>query len=219
MTAPTPPDPSRPGAPEPAADDSAPARGVGYGVVARLFHWVSALLILGTAAVGVAMTSEGFGGIGDALYVAHKSIGVVIVALLVLRLLWRAIAPRPPRLPASVPALQRRLAESTHTLLYLLIAVMGVTGYLRVVSGDFPVEVLEALGVPPLISGAPELSRTLSVVHKIGAYLLTAVVAMHVAAAAHHALVLRDGVFSRMWPPWRRDASLSEPGEREGPRP
>jgi cytochrome b561 len=185
-------------------------------VVARLFHWVSALLILSTAAVGIAMTSEGFGGIGDALYVTHKTIGVVIVAILVLRVLWRMIAPRPPRLPASVPALQRRLAESTHTLLYVLIGVMGVTGYLRVVSGDFPVEILEAFGVPPLISNAPELSRILSVVHKVGAYLLTAVIAGHVAAAAHHALVLRDGVFSRMWPPWRSDASVGGVGTPPG---
>jgi cytochrome b561 len=185
----------------------------GYGIVARLFHWGSALLILATVVIGVAMTSEGFESLRDALYVSHKTIGVVILGVLALRVAWRVVTPGPPRLPDSVPPLQRRLAEVTHTGLYLLMGLMAVTGYLRVVSGDFPVEILDAAGIPPLISGAPELSGTLSVVHKVGAYLLVAVVAMHVAAAAHHGLILRDGVFSRMWPPWRRDAA----GEPEPP--
>lgn len=188
----------------------------GYGIVARLFHWGSAALILGTIVIGVAMTSEGFEGLRDALYVSHKTIGVLILGLLVLRVAWRVLTPGPPRLPDSVPPVQRRLAEVTHTGLYLLMGLMAVTGYLRVVSGDFPVEVLEAVGIPPLISGAPELSGTLSVIHKFGAYLMVAVVAMHVAAAAHHALVLRDGVFSRMWPPWRRDAVVESRDEPRG---
>jgi cytochrome b561 len=188
----------------------------GYGIVARLFHWGSALLILATVPIGVAMTSEGFESLRDALYVAHKNIGVLILVVLLLRVAWRVFTPAPPRLPDSVPPLQRRLAETTHTGLYLLLGLMAVTGYLRVVSGDFPVEALDALGVPPLISGAPGLSETLSVVHKFGAYLLVAVVAMHVAAAAHHALILRDGVFSRMWPPWRRDAAVEPETPEEG---
>lgn len=182
--------------------DPAPVPVPGYGTGHRVFHWLSALLILVTIPVGLAMTSEGFVAIGDALYVTHKSLGVVILAVLLLRVLWRVVTPGPPRLPPSVPPVQRRLAERTHLALYLLVGLMGVTGYLRVVSGDFPVEILDALGIPPLISGAPELSRWLSVVHKVGAYLLVAGLAAHVAAAVHHALVLRDGVFQRMWPPW-----------------
>lgn len=189
---------------EPGGDVPRPDRG--YGVVARLFHWGTALLILTTIPIGIAMTSEGFESVGDALYIAHKNIGVVILGVLVLRLVWRLARPAPPPLPASVPALQRRIAEWTHRGLYLLVGLMAVTGYLRVVSGDFPVELLDALGVPPLISGRPDLSRTLSVVHKFTAWALVATLAVHVAAAAHHALILRDGVVSRMWPPWRSDA-------------
>lgn len=182
----------------PATDTTA----TGYGTVHRFFHWFSALLILATIPVGLAMTSEGFGGVRDALYVAHKSLGVIILAVLVLRVAWRAVAPRPPSLPDSVPPLQRRLAEWSHMGLYVLVGVMGVTGYLRVVAGDFPVEILDALGIPPLISDAPNLSSWLSVVHKVGAYLMVAGLAVHIAAATHHALILRDGVFGRMWPPW-----------------
>jgi cytochrome b561 len=197
--------------PTPDAPESAAGRERGHGIVARLFHWVTAMLVLGTIPVGIAMVSEGFEGIGDALYIVHKNVGVIVMAILVLRLLWKLATPAPPALPESVPPLQRRLAESTHLFLYVLLGIMTATGYLRVVSGDFPIELLDALGVPPLLSGQPDLSRTLSVIHKFTAYVLVATLAVHTAAAAHHALILRDGVFSRMWPPWRRDAGTGTP--------
>jgi cytochrome b561 len=196
----------------PAPEDGTGGKDRGYGIVARLFHWGMGILILVTVPVGIAMTSEGFDPVRDALYVAHKGIGAVILALLALRLAWRLVTPSPPDMPASVPWLQRRLATWTHRFLYLLLGIMAVTGYLRVTTGDFPLELLDALGIPPLLTGRPELSRTLSVIHAFTSYLLVATVAVHVAAAAHHALILRDGVFSRMWPPWRRDADT-----RNGP--
>ena len=73
---------------------------------------------------------------------------------------------------------------------------------------------LDALGIPPAIGEHPELATTLSVVHKFTAYILVGVLALHVGATAHHALILRDGVFSRMWPPWagRNDGPGSDAG-------
>ena len=184
-----------------------PPPGPGYGTGARLFHWGMALLILVTIPVGIAMTSEGFDGLRDALYVTHKGLGVVILALLVLRLAWKRVAAAPPPLPHSVPPLQRRIARWTHGLLYALVGGMAVTGYLRTVAGDFPIELLDALGVPPLVGGMPALSDALSVVHAFGSYVFVAVLALHVGAALHHALILRDGVVRRMWPPWKGGGS------------
>lgn len=193
----------------------------GYDRLSRVFHWLVALLILVTIPVGIAMTSEGFGGISDALYITHKNLGVVIGVVLALRWLWRLVGPEAPPLAGDVSAREERVARWTHRILYLLVAVMVVTGYLRVVAGDFPVELLDALGVPPLISDRPELSTALSVVHKYSAYLLVAVVADHVSAVLYHAVILEDGTLSRMWPPWRRDArdpagtDAGAPGSRD----
>lgn len=184
-------------------------RQAGHGTVTRLFHWTMAVMILSTIPVGIAMTSEGFDSIGDPLYVFHKGMGVLIGAVLALRLAWKLVTPSAPPLPDSVPPLQRRIAERTHVLLYLLLGVMVVTGYLRTVAGDFPIEILDALGIPPLIGEHPELATTLSVVHKFTAWILAVVIALHVGAAAHHALILRDGVIRRMWPPVRSGKSDS----------
>lgn len=188
----------------------------GYDWISRVLHWGMALLIVLTVPVGMAMTSEGFGGISDALYIAHKNAGVIIGGVLIVRWLWRLAGPAAPPLPASIPAREQRIAGWTHAFLYLLVAVMVATGYLRVVAGDFPVELLDALGVPPLISGRPELSTTLSVVHKFAAYLLVATTAVHVAAVLNHTVVLPHGILSRMWPPWRSDARTEAPEEPGG---
>jgi len=184
----------------------------GYDRLSRLFHWAVALLIVVTIPVGIAMTSEGFGSISDALYVTHKNAGVVIGVVLVLRLSWRLIGPAAPPMGDDVTAREEGAAKWTHRVLYLLVGVMVATGYLRVVSGDFPIELLDALGLPPLLSGRPELSTTLSVVHKYTAYLLVAVVADHVSAVLYHAVILKDGTLRRMWPPWRKDAEHRDAG-------
>ncbi|MEQ9399045.1 MAG: cytochrome b/b6 domain-containing protein [Longimicrobiales bacterium] len=171
-----------------------------YSRPARLFHWAVSGLVAVTIPVGIAMTSEGFRAQGDVLYITHKGIGVVLLVLVLARAAYRVVVPPPP-LPDSVPDRERRIAGATHVLLYVLLVVQGVTGYLRTVAGDFPIELLDVLGVPPLIGEHPDLARRLSVAHKIGAYALVATVSVHVAAVLHHALILRDGILGRMWPP------------------
>lgn len=187
----------------------APDRGQGHGTGRRLFHWLTVLLVGITLPVGIAMTSEGFRDWSDALYITHKGMGVVIGIVLVLRLAWRWVTPPPPPLPDTVSPLERRLAGATHAALYGVLALLVATGYVRTVTGGFPIELLDALGVPPLLPERPDLSRALSVVHSFAGYAFVFLLALHVGAVARHALVVRDGVFARMWPPWRsagRDA-------------
>lgn len=182
----------------------------GWGRVSRLFHWGVAGLVFGTVVIGVAMTSAGFEGIRNSLYVSHKTIGVALLLLVPLRALWRLATPSPP-LPDSIPAGERRLAHATHWGLYALLLVMAVSGYLRTVGGGYPIEVLDALGIPPLAGEMPLWADRLSVLHAFTAYLLVAVVAAHVAIVARHALFGEDAILSRMWPPWGSGTSASDP--------
>jgi cytochrome b561 len=172
----------------------------GYGTVARLLHWSVTLLVAVTVPAGIAMTSEGFEGVRSALFVAHKGIGVVLLALVVARALWRFVVPPPP-LPDRIPAPERRVARITHGGLYLLLLALGITGYLRTVGGGYPIELLELFGIPPLVNEMPETAVTLSVVHKFLAWAFVAVATVHVAEVLRHALLERDGILARMWPP------------------
>ncbi len=172
----------------------------GWSTPSRLFHWVVALLILVTVPIGIAMTSEGFEGVRNGLYVAHKGIGVLILVLVPLRALWRWLTTEPP-LPDEIPADERRLARATHLGLYALLLVMAVTGYLRTAGGGYPIELLDALGIPLIVGEMPVWADRFSVIHGFVAYLLVATIAVHVAAVVQHTLFGGVDVLSRMWPP------------------
>jgi cytochrome b561 len=160
-----------------------------------------AVLLVVTIPVGVAMTSEGFDGVRDGLYIAHKGIGVVLLVLVMLRAVWRWVTPA-PALPTSIPEGERRLARVTHRLLYVLLFVMAVSGYLRTAGGGYPIELLDAIGIPPLVGEMPVWADRLSVLHGFVSYVLVATIAVHVAAVLQHTLFGRTDVLSRMWPPF-----------------
>lgn len=189
-----------PGAAGPPRGEPPEPEARGYGTVARLLHWSVTLLVAVTVPAGIAMTSEGFASVRDSLFVAHKGIGVVLLVLVAVRALWRFVVPPPP-LPSTLPAAERRIAHLTHAGLYLLLLALGVTGYLRTVGGGYPVELLELFGVSPLVDEMPDTARTLSVVHKFLAWILVATATVHVAEILRHALIARDGILRRMWPP------------------
>ena len=123
----------------------------GYRTPARLLHWIMALLALLTIPAGFLMIQQGLPrGLQDSLFIFHKNIGVVLLVLIVLRLIYRALRKPPPE-PATLPPLQRLAAALTHAGLYLLLLIMPVAGYIRVRAGGFPIEGLDAMGVPALV--------------------------------------------------------------------
>lgn len=177
-----------------------------YGGVARAFHWGTSLAVAVMLAAGILMTSEPLVAYADPLYVLHKGLGSVLLVAVLARLAWRLTHPAPP-LPDSVPSVQARLMRATHAALYVLLVVMTVSGYVRTAGDGFPIELLDALGIPPLVSEAPRAAGYALVIHQIAAYTLTALIAVHVGAALNDAFVERKGIFRRMWPPWsERDA-------------
>lgn len=172
-----------------------------YGTVARMFHWLTAVLVFVQLLAGLAMTSEAIPELNDAFFIMHKGLGCVFLLVIAARLVWTLTHPVSVLLPGTA-APQRRLASLTHRLLYVLLILLPVSGYIRTVGDGYPIELLDALGIPPLVSGIPDTAHVMLVVHKVGGYLLVGLIAAHVAAAVYHALD-RDGVLSRMWPPVR----------------
>lgn len=172
-----------------------------YSTTARVFHWIMAALILLTIPAGFIMVQPDLDRqVQNALFLYHKNVGVLLLLLVVARLAWHLITPPPP-LPAHVPNWQARIARVTHVSLYILLFVMPVAGYIRVRAGGFPIESLDALGVPSLVPRSDALADTAKSVHYVAGVTITAVLALHVSAALFHGIVKRDGVFSRIWPP------------------
>lgn len=167
---------------------------------ARLLHWSMALLVMAMIPAGFLMVQQGIGrSLQNTLFIFHKNVGVLLLILIVLRLLYRWRNPPPPE-PAHLPAWQTKVAGLTHFLLYALLLIMPLAGYIRVRAGGFPIETLDAMGVPALIAKSEGLASFAKAVHFYGGWAIALLVAMHVAAALQHGLIKRDGVFSRMWP-------------------
>ncbi|MCL3883235.1 cytochrome b [Marivita sp. GX14005] len=173
-----------------------------YRLPARLLHWGMALLVLATIPAGFVMIQDGIGRpLQNALFLFHKNVGVLLLLLVLIRAAYRLRHPPAP-LPANIPGWQRMAASLSHVALYALLILMPIAGYIRVKAGGFPIESLDALGLPPLVPRSDPLAETAKTLHYYGGIAIAALLAVHIGAAAQHGLLRRDGVFSRMWPPF-----------------
>ncbi|WJS86635.1 cytochrome b [Paracoccus sp. TOH] len=173
----------------------------GYRTPARLFHWIVALAVLLMIPAGLIMTREGLDrGLQDTLFIFHKNTGTLLIPLILARIVYRRLHPPPP-LPDSVPGWQRRAAAVSHLTLYVLLVVMPLSGFVRVRAGGFPIELLDAMGAGRWLPKSEALAGAAQGLHFLAALLLIAVLAVHVSAALQHALLRRDGVWQRIWPP------------------
>lgn len=176
---------------------------MGYGTVSRLFHWITVAIVIVMIPVGLTMVEEVPRALQDRLFILHKGLGAFFLVFIFARIAWRMLNPPPP-LPGTLPRARRLAAGAVHLLLYALLVTMVISGYVRVTAGGFPIELFDALGIPPLLAKNEALAEAAKAVHATAKTALIAVIALHVGAALHHGLVLRDGVLDRMWPPFNR---------------
>jgi cytochrome b561 len=171
-----------------------------YGWAARALHWLMAVLLLLTIPAGLVMVRSGIDReLQNALFIYYKNVGVFLLLLVAVRLVvrWR----NPPPAVSGLPPWQARMALITHRALYGLLVLMPVAGYVRVRAGGYPIESLDALGLSALMPRSDELAEVAKTVHHWAGIAITALIALHVGAGLFHALIRRDGVFERMWPP------------------
>ncbi len=168
--------------------------------LARLLHWLMALLILAMLFVGVSMVVD-LSPRHTVLISLHKAIGLALLVLVVVRIAMRLTLPHPP-LPSDLPPLQRLAASASHLLLYALMLAMPLIGWGMLSAGGYPLP----LHLPALVPHDLQLYAVLRRAHGWLAYVLFATVLVHLGAALIHALIRRDGVMRSMWPgPVRRD--------------
>ena len=174
-----------------------------YDAVARTLHWLVAALAVGVVALALTflLTPRG-SATRDLLLILHRSFGLMILGLMVLRIIWRLGHPPPP-LPSGFPTFEAWAAHADHALLYLLFLVMPVSGYVNSAAAGHAVSFFGLVSLPPVIGESPRLSQIAAAVHLVAQFLVYALVAAHVAAALMHRLLRRHAILERMLPPRR----------------
>lgn len=175
-----------------------------YALVQRLLHWLIALLVLLVLGVGMILgflgfdgTKKTFGGeVTDALYTYHKTFGVMILALMLLRLGSRLVLGAPPYRP-PLERFERVASHTVHGLLYVALLVMPILGWLATAAGGYPVQFF-GWTLPGLIGKDKGLSETLYSLHGLVGWVILGLIVLHIGAAMWHWLVKRDGVMARM---------------------
>lgn len=179
----------------------------GYGLVAIVFHWTIAVLFAGQVTLGIFMT-----GLADeepakfGLYQWHKSFGLLILLLALVRLAWRLIN-RAPDLPAGMAVFERRAARLAHVFLYAALVLVPVTGWAFVSSSPLgiPTFAFYLVLVPHLPMPVSEAAEAvLQLIHTSLALISAAVAVVHIGAALRHHFVLKDTVLRRMIVPARQ---------------
>ncbi|HEY3786609.1 MAG TPA: cytochrome b [Steroidobacteraceae bacterium] len=174
-----------------------------WGGIAQFLHWlIVALIITQVILANIAMDLP-IGVRKLAMFARHKSFGLTILALAVIRLLWRWTNPTPP-LPNDLKPYERTLARITHAALYLLLFAMPLTGWMMTSARGFPVSWFNLFQLPDFVPKNQGLYDAMKTTHHALSYALYAVVFLHVAAALKHHFVLRDDVLRRMLPTARK---------------
>lgn len=167
-----------------------------WGHVSIALHWLTAALILGLAAVGLLMTELPTSPMKIQVYALHKSFGLTVLALTVLRLSWRLLAGSPEALPAG--KLQSLAARSVHGMLYALLFATPLSGWLYNSASGFPLRWF-GMPMPKLFTGFnPALKQLAHALHENLFYLLAALLVLHAGAALFHHYVRKDDTLKRM---------------------
>ncbi|WP_431854858.1 cytochrome b [Azospirillum sp.] len=180
-------------------DLSSGAEFAGYTAVAVILHWAMVLLLAAQYAIGWSMPEIRRGTQPETLINLHLSAGALILLLLAVRLAWRLTHSAPPP-PAGLPGWQNRASSLIHGVLYLLLVVVPVLGWMNASARGWTVTLFSLVPLPALAAQGAPLGRSAGDVHVVLSYILLAAVAVHVLAALYHRFVLRDEVMRRMLP-------------------
>ena len=167
-----------------------------FTLLSRLLHWTMAALVLAMLFIGIGMVSTvspRYAG----LVSVHKSIGILILVLVAIRLVNRLLNPPPP-LPADLPRVQVIAATASHWLLYCLMFALPLVGWAMLSAAGSPIVVFGGLHLPPILPHDVAVFALLRTAHTVLALLLFATFLAHLGAALFHALIRRDEVLPSM---------------------
>ncbi len=184
-----------------------------YSPRARLFHWLTVALLLVQAPVGFYMAYRGnkmpfkndkgeieygvWDGLTNTLYSSHKALGIVILAVILARLAYRFSHGAPADEPTIEPW-QKAASHATHWLLYGLLLLVPVLGYIGI--SYYPALELFGVKLPAVTGESEDMAKRVFGWHALGAFAILGLAGMHIGAALFHHLIRKDNVLRRMLP-------------------
>jgi len=171
----------------------------GYSRPARWLHWLTAAGVFILVPVAVAMTNLGEGALTNALYELHKSVGMIVFVIVLVRIYVRLSRGAPPP-EAGLSAFERTVSTWVHRAMYAIVFVMPILGFAGTSMCCAPVNLFWTIPIPFGFSGSEETTKRIFAVHTTLGFVLTGLVALHLAGVLYHALIKRDGVLRRMLP-------------------
>ena len=170
-----------------------------YGSVTKSLHWLTALLVIALLAVGLYMTDLPNSPDKFKIYAFHKSIGITVLTLTLLRVLWHRRSAK-PEMVTTLGAMEKKLSKALHEVFYVLLAVMPLTGWALSSAVSFPVSFFGLFTLPPLLAPNKELVGLFKELHDDIGIALIVLVALHALASLKHHFIDKDAVLKRMLP-------------------
>lgn len=167
-----------------------------YGLLAKVFHWIIAVLILGLIPAGFFMTGMENSPVKFEIYALHKSFGLLVFFLGLGRIAWRFISPPPDHLENHKPW-ELKLAGASHFWLYVCMIGMPLTGWLMSSAGQFPIPFF-GIQLPAITPANEDMAGVFNLAHETLAYTLVVILGLHMAGALKHHVIDRDLTLDRM---------------------
>jgi cytochrome b561 len=168
-----------------------------YTVTARILHWVTASLVLFMLPLGLVIANNWGGPLQDQLYDLHRSIGALLIPIILVRVVYRWTHPPAP-LPDDIPALQQLAANATHWALYALLIVQPFVGWIGTSAYRATIVVFGLFELPPIWPEDRAFSDRVLFVHGLIGLTIAVLLAAHIGAALQHHFVRKDGILMRM---------------------
>jgi cytochrome b561 len=168
-----------------------------YTVTARTLHWLTASLVLINLPLGLVIANKWGGPLQDWLYDLHRSIGALIIPVILVRVVYR-LGHKPAPLPDDIPPWQQWAASATHYALYALLVVQPFLGWIGTSAYPATIVVFGLFELPPIWHEDRAFSDLVLSIHALNALAIACLLAAHIGAALHHHFVRRDSILMRM---------------------
>jgi cytochrome b561 len=170
-----------------------------YSGIAQLLHWGIVALLIWQYSLALRAWRLPVGEVKVALLNTHRSVGITLLVLMIARLLWRRASP-PPKLPPSIKPAGRWLALANHRLLYAIVVVLPLSGWLLSNAAGVTVSYFGAFDLPGIVRADAGMLHQMKLTHLLLNTLLMCFVALHLLAVLRHQFLLKDRVLARMLP-------------------